>query len=911
MPILTTYRRNIDLQSFRTSDAFYRLNETAQNIVNLLLLNQSIFISELKAHTADIKDTIVDEQAQTRQLIWNLAQQRGTTQGMSASYIQLRSRPETKVDPVGGIEKAICRWLLDSLSFSAMRNRQEEIAPAYHATFDWIFAEPSGQPDSPPWKSLVEWLRGDNNMFWINGKPGSGKSTLMKFIFNDRRTAEALSEWSGAMPCLVANFFFWNGGIREQRSQVGLLRSLLFQILQHRPSVASLVFPEEFERLRDMSVTEIRRSTRQPWTLKQLQGAVHQLIGLSDLPMKMCLFIDGLDEFEGNDEENDLLYLVEILKRVASSPFVKICASSRPLLVLERAFSDTPGLRLQDLTTGDIKRYVFEKLTRDTRSGNLSTNDPAQTAYFVDAISEKAQGVFLWVKLVVRSLLQGLGNHDRIDDLKMRLNVLPRDLEDLYGHMIMQVEPLYLQNASKIFQLIRTAREVQDKSRKDGQRTTPVTVLQLALAIHQPWKASAEDKTSTASMLSKQCDTMRACLQTWCAGLLEVPDFIWNRLNLTDHGAGLRTKISWEVAYMHRTARDFLEGPSISTMLSRLTANSDFEPHALLLKSIVSLYRVASPFTATPLGYGLFKKELLDPICQALIFAQRAEALSGDHHLESLYGLDHVAGKHLSRWSGSYQGHWSQFLKLGEVSNSYHSFMDVAIAHDLCGYVTTTINCEHRDFLRQVDDGTKTEDPQWTRRYFESYSNFWEQDESEERAVLTLRDLAGKGLRYYAKQREIFDSVNEIHPVTPLDVAIRPSFCNVQMVRILLRHGASPNDISGSERLWEHVLSRAQQASCTRKGFESQKWLQIIDLFLQYGVDIRGYNPEKWKKRDQDLGTARMLLLEVIDGFRQEHADDTEALRLVVTTKFPISRKEKMMYWIRKKAEQPAAQLLN
>lgn len=47
------------------------------------------------------------------------------------------------------------------------------------------------------------------------------------------------------MPVLVATFFFWNSGTQEQRSQVGLLRSLLFQILHHQPALMHLVFPEK------------------------------------------------------------------------------------------------------------------------------------------------------------------------------------------------------------------------------------------------------------------------------------------------------------------------------------------------------------------------------------------------------------------------------------------------------------------------------------------------------------------------------------------------------------------------------------------------------------------------------------------------------------------------------------------
>lgn len=45
------------------------------------------------------------------------------------------------------------------------------------------------------WDSFVDWLKSDLPVYWITGKPGSGKSTLMKFLISDSRTLAALKEW--------------------------------------------------------------------------------------------------------------------------------------------------------------------------------------------------------------------------------------------------------------------------------------------------------------------------------------------------------------------------------------------------------------------------------------------------------------------------------------------------------------------------------------------------------------------------------------------------------------------------------------------------------------------------------------------------------------------------------------------
>jgi len=60
----------------------------------------------------------------------------------------------------------------------------------------------------------------------------------------------------------------------------------------------------------------------------------------------------------------------------------------------------------------------------------------ANTSKLVREIATKADDVFLWVKLVVVSLLRGLQNKDNDSDLQKRLMELPNDLSALYEIMI-------------------------------------------------------------------------------------------------------------------------------------------------------------------------------------------------------------------------------------------------------------------------------------------------------------------------------------------------------------------------------------------------------------------------------------------------------------------------------------------
>ena len=810
-------------------------------------------------HTKEIKGVIISEQAQTRAMILDLVQQKGISQATSASsYVQTLGVQAPAVMGIDEKEASIRKWILHSLGFAAMQNRQEEVARAYHTTFEWMFEEPKEEAKPPQWTNFVDWLRHGNGIYWVNGKAGSGKSTLMKYIYNDERTSQILSQWSGLKPVLIATFFFWNSGTREQRSQTGLLRSLLFQILHHRPELIPLIFPEEHAMLREQPQHVVRDYPRHTWSLRRLQDAVGRLVDMTELDLNMCLFIDGLDEFEGNDDQNDRHYLIELFRSLASSLSIKICLSSRPLLIFEESFRESPGLRLQDLTSGDIRRFVTDRLSNDWRMRQIAEIEPLQRHDFEKEICNKAQGVFLWVKLVVRSLLDGLNNSDRMADLRARLELLPADLEELYRHMLGNIEKMYLKGASQVFQLVRTARHVQSMKRNDDQRTTPVTVLLLALAMEETTGVAANTTPEhwTAQKLSTLCDVMRRRLQTWCAGMIEVPDFIWNRVDPLDPNAALRTKITWEVAYLHRTARDFIESNSVWGMLLKRT-DPNFEPCTSLLQSTVLLYKVAGPLVNNPLGFGLFRKELLEPALYALLFAKRAEETTGEAHLQILEELDMVMNRHLIRWTGDYAGHWSRFLDAAGAPNMFYSFVDLSVFYGLHRFILAKIASDYINYLSK--EGLK-EDLTFVREYF---------------------------------KQDVSDPEAPVRPVTLLDISVRPSCQSSEMAQILLEHGTDPNEISGYEGrpVWEYVLNRAKASS--QQGLDEEKWLQIMKLFLQYDVDLGGHS--------NDIDDTRNRILAVLEGFKAKHPAEVASLGVRINKKLPDKKRNKIKLWAREK----------
>jgi len=121
-------------------------------------------------------------------------------------------------DVVTDKAKLLQEFILENLSFASMRDREEEVAEAHRKTFEWIF---DSQDSNKVGSNFLQWLKDDNEIiYWINGKAESGKSALMRFIHDHKKTVEQLQVWVGGKPLTMAGFFFWTSGSYEQRSRV-------------------------------------------------------------------------------------------------------------------------------------------------------------------------------------------------------------------------------------------------------------------------------------------------------------------------------------------------------------------------------------------------------------------------------------------------------------------------------------------------------------------------------------------------------------------------------------------------------------------------------------------------------------------------------------------------------------------
>ena len=449
------------------------------------------------------------------------------------------------------------RRLLESLYFPEIGTRQEEVKEAYQETFQWIFDD-TGRALSP-WNSFTEWLREGQGTYWINGKAGSGKSTLMNTIHQDQRTVVALRKWSGSLSLIVPAFFFWRAGSEMQKTIVGLLRALLYQII--------LAIPSEASQFRDASGLDSQSSDRFPlWTEKRLVTALFHLITDISSSCRLCIFIDGVDEFTGN--ENELLSLIEKLGRLSNT---KICLSSRPSLRFDEKLGSSAMLKLQDLTKSDIESYASAELAVAASQAGRTQRIPDWLSSTVDWLSsivrrivDQAEGVFLWVELAVKYQSEGIYNGDNFEQLQQRLDLFPKELEGVYSFMLQQIDRIYKQEAALYFSM--------------AIWMPNLLLRQVALASYEKLNDLLELYPNQPHVeLQELCQATRRRITATCKGFLDVQV---NPLKPT------RLSLS-HVMFVHRTAADFLqeneagrkfldEMNSCSPTLSTLYIKADF-----------------------------------------------------------------------------------------------------------------------------------------------------------------------------------------------------------------------------------------------------------------------------------------------------------------------------------------------
>lgn len=397
-------------------------------------------------------------------------------------------------------EEVIHSVIMRNLRPPSLHAREDEISERHRKTFDWMLGpgvadetdsmskiEANSSSSSSSYLAedyvpvtsvncgrhlpafyyteFVNWLQQGSGVFHIAGKPGSGKSTLLKFLANDARVQHHLQVWarSANKELVFSKFFFWRYGSDHQKSSRGLLHGLLFDMCVDSHQLTKHLFPDLWERVKNSS-QDLRTCLARDITAEEIRAAFNRLRSDKHIrsAFRVCLFIDGLDEFSGHEPTSklaeELLCWTEAAPSVATSnskpePFLKLCVSSREEFAIMKTFQMSHQIRLQKLTEGDIHEMV-STLAENQNFQQLKTLQPEECMSIVTEITAEASGVFLWVKLILNQLEEELtfGNAS-LASLRRIIQAAPRELDDFLLQIFDSVPKHNLLAASFIFSM--------------------------------------------------------------------------------------------------------------------------------------------------------------------------------------------------------------------------------------------------------------------------------------------------------------------------------------------------------------------------------------------------------------------------------------------------------------------------
>ncbi|EXK76781.1 hypothetical protein FOQG_18486 [Fusarium oxysporum f. sp. raphani 54005] len=319
--------------------------------------------------------------------------------------------------------------LMESLRFEQIDSRKTTIKTAYSKTCSWFLKH----------RDYLEWLDLEkqsqhHGFLWIRGKPGAGKSIIMKFIYTKMKKTDM------PMKALTISFFFNARGELLEKSVPGMYRSLLLQLLEG--------FPDLQQILDDPDLIPRNQVTCPP--LNILKDLFRSAISSLDKRALTC-FVDALDECDEQQVKDMVEFFEEVAEQcVEDNVRFQVCFSSRHYPYIDIKSGIRLTLEGQDGHNEDLKRYI---------SKHLRIQDPSLVDELTQMMLDKAAGVFLWVALVV-DILNEENRHGRIA-LRTRLREVPNELSALFQDILTRDQDHLESLLLSILWILRAQRPLQ------------------------------------------------------------------------------------------------------------------------------------------------------------------------------------------------------------------------------------------------------------------------------------------------------------------------------------------------------------------------------------------------------------------------------------------------------------------
>jgi ankyrin repeat protein len=365
-----------------------------------------------------------------------------------------------------------------------MNSRGNEIHHATPGTCKWLLQN----------ETYMDWVSRRRGLLWIKGKPGAGKSTIMKFCLETLDNSDRKSRG-----IFTVSFFFHARGSNLQKTPEGLFRAVLHQLLEHFPKSLSAVVENFRSKCRSMG----KAGEKWSWHPKELESfIVRSLPTLLEIS-SIRIFVDALDECGGETARE----LVESFQRLyAASSLARhplsICFSCRhyPIIAPERCLE----VCIESNNYDDISRHVSERLQEVAR-------EPMQFADIQYQIESGSNGVFLWAVLVTRLIISEYRDGKTPRQLEEALLKVPQTLDDLFDDILAKLPEKDRSRSLKLFQWICLS-----------QRPLNVSELRSAMNIDaDPTRCSFREWETSADFIHTDEQMIRQ-LNSLSCGLAEI-----------------------------------------------------------------------------------------------------------------------------------------------------------------------------------------------------------------------------------------------------------------------------------------------------------------------------------------------------------------------------------------------------
>jgi ankyrin repeat protein len=385
-------------------------------------------------------------------------------------------------------------------------------------TCEWITRHPKYQ----------SWLQNGEQLLWISGGPGKGKTMMSIFL------TEELEKTTSASNGLKSIFYFCSIQDEKRNTALAILRSLIHQIITQTPHLAKHA---QAHFGTDDRMRQTLSSFETLWII------LRSIVTDKSLPITLCV-LDGIDE--ADDQARELL-VPRFVNLLPAEPSINSTCTFR-LAIVSRNIPGLSGcvqVKLDPDHDKDVAQDIESFVSVTIKDLPAPKQDEiAFRTQIRETLLDRAKGTFLWVGFAMHELRK---KRTSIEILSA-LEELPSGLENIYGAMLLRIPSGQREMSFRILTWVTMA-------------FRPPSLKELAAAV---------DIRSSSSMITQEQAVYDAV--KLCAPLLKMQQGAQKRVWDKNSRSYIEVSDIERVNLIHASARDYLlrKEPDDNPILEKL-----------------------------------------------------------------------------------------------------------------------------------------------------------------------------------------------------------------------------------------------------------------------------------------------------------------------------------------------------